>query len=1574
MTVLLCVLLCAFAALVTFGEAATRSWIIDLSAPASPGIRDGVLAEPGLPALPYRDLTIALPDGMRPIGLRVTPLETAAAELPDLTPVPVPFSSEGRPGRAAEEFHGAAYPSEWGRLLGHSVWHGVTLAHVRIHPLRVRGGAGDWNDAEAAARVRIELELAPLTGPRVTPLRPVAGEGLDARLRGAVINPEDVVAPVSVTVADKLQLSGGFAPTSLPTLDGSTVEFLIITSAELVPNFQVLADYKTERGIPTVVRSVEWILENYHRGEDSPATIRTFLQEAYAKWGTRFVLLGGDVEVVPVRHVHNSFYPQDEGSDIPVDLFYGGLDGDWNADGDQTPGESWSNTSDTGDAVDFAAELHVGRAPIKTAGEADVFVGKVLAFERDAVGDHYENLLFMSEVLFPQNYSQGQAIDDDGASYSEDLIVSILADKAVQNTRYYEAYTHWPGTLPETRDAVVAAMNTGDYGFVNHVGHGFFYVMSVGDHSLVLTDASTLTNAPHFFVLNNLNCASAAFDYNSIMERFVTNPLGGAVLAIGSSRAAFPPPASAFQKAFYEAVFNQGAPTAGEALTDCRAVFVADSQENTLERWTQMTLVMIGDPTLQMWTAAPAPLAVSAPAELGLGSQTVEVTVTREGLPLAGARVCLAKTDDLYDVAFTGPDGVAHLEVLARSPGAVSMNVSAPNSYPWTGTLAVNGGGQPYLSLESLLVYDDGTYESAGNGDGLLDAGETVAILATFRNSGDADLPTYTQVDFMAGAEGVEPLVEACGVAPLAVGQTAQGDEPFLLVLDQDLADRTEILCTLQTTDGGVTGRDEFPIEILAPDMKIGVITWNDFPHGNSNGIAEANEEIRVSFSLRNDGWGSTSGLTGWLETGTPGVTVFDGDGFWPDLTRKTELDQIDEFRLSMTQISPNTRARLHIVDARGREWVHDFDLDGPAQIQVDSAWAPGAGMAELLWSVGNAPDLLGHHVYRSLSPNFGYERRTAIPVLGGFFVDDGLEPLTRYYYKVAAIDSSGMQSRLSAGWGVNTLPAEAPAFPLAIGAETSSHVAVGDVDGDGTKEVVISADGVYVWRRDGTELRDGDGNPATLGAFTALGDDWSVAGVALANLTGDPGLEIVATCRTTRQIHVYEHDGGEAPGWPKTLQYWNWATPACGDVDGDGDLEVAVTDIHGRTYIWHHDGTELLDGDADPSTDGVFHQRESEWYQYASPTLADLDGDGAAEVLLPTRHTSGTEPDVLHALNAAGEDLPGWPYVFGTWKPSLCSAAVGDLDGDGVVEIVTVSEDEKLHCIGPDGIVRTGFPKYFVSNNSQYSIPCPSPAFGDLDNDGRLDIVAVSVTSAYESKVYAYTLGGTVISGWPRVLPGNSECSPIVGDVTGDGRPDVIFGIGGGTDSSPNTIYAFYHHGYDVPGFPFSLGGPVRSSPMLTDLDDDGLTDLVYGGWDLALHVWNLRQPYDPLAMPWPTHCGGASRSGAWQLDDPSTTVELPAAARRLVLHRNTPNPFNPRTEIAYDLPAGFAGRVQLAVYDVAGRVVRRLVDREQTAGRQSVVWDGRDDGGRAAASGVYLYRIRAGDETAVDRMLLVR
>ena len=122
---------------------------------------------------------------------------------------------------------------------------------------------------------------------------------------------------------------------------------------------------------------------------------------------------------------------------------------------------------------------------------------------------------------------------------------------------------------------------------------------------------------------------------------------------------------------------------------------------------------------------------------------------------------------------------------------------------------------------------------------------------------------------------------------------------------------------------------------------------------------------------------------------------------------------------------------------------------------------------------------------------------------------------------------------------------------------------------------------------------------------------------------------------------------------------------------------------------------------------------------------------------------------------------------------------------------------------------------------------------------------------------------------------------------------------------------------------------------------------------------------------------CGGNNLkiSRVLRYDDgyyTGTAVETAEAEGRLMLSQNQPNPFNPRTTLAFRLPR--EQRARLAVYDVQGQRVALLADRVFSPGEQSLVWDGTDDRGVPAPAGVYFARLVAGEVSESRKLVLVR
>jgi len=103
--------------------------------------------------------------------------------------------------------------------------------------------------------------------------------------------------------------------------------------------------------------------------------------------------------------------------------------------------------------------------------------------------------------------------------------------------------------------------------------------------------------------------------------------------------------------------------------------------------------------------------------------------------------------------------------------------------------------------------------------------------------------------------------------------------------------------------------------------------------------------------------------------------------------------------------------------------------------------------------------------------------------------------------------------------------------------------------------------------------------------------------------------------------------------------------------------------------------------------------------------------------------------------------------------------------------------------------------------------------------------------------------------------------------------------------------------------------------------------------------------------------------------VNDEDAAAEVPKV---FTLFQNTPNPFNPSTVIGFGLASDMP--VHLAVYSASGQKVRKLLSGQMSAGKHSVIWDGRDDTGQTVSSGVYLYRLEADGRSETRKMMLMR
>ncbi|MBL7074289.1 VCBS repeat-containing protein [candidate division KSB1 bacterium] len=478
-------------------------------------------------------------------------------------------------------------------------------------------------------------------------------------------------------------------------------------------------------------------------------------------------------------------------------------------------------------------------------------------------------------------------------------------------------------------------------------------------------------------------------------------------------------------------------------------------------------------------------------------------------------------------------------------------------------------------------------------------------------------------------------------------------------------------------------------------------------------------------------------------------------------------------------------------------------------------------------------------------------------------------------------------------------------------------------------------------------------------------------------DLDGDGHPEIICGDNAGR-LNVWNADGSLKDGFPFSTDGFIWSSPAVGDVNGDGDLEIVFGSKDDTLYVLGADGSLVF-------------KRGTNGYVLATPALADLNGDGAQEIIF------GGYDKHLYIILGDGSDYNGFfPRYLDSGGKVTVGAAVADLSGDNILDIVVVTWDHKVHAFSSNGDSlwtytaggkiksapsvadldgEGGLEVVFgcddrnlyildASGNLLSSVPTDgkvqsSPAFADVDGDGDLEIFS----GANDGHFYGIHHDGNAVTGWPLLADGSFvDTSPSFADLDGDGEVEVIFSSSGGS------LWALHIDGNPMDYFPLHIGGGwERSSSTTADLDGDGDLEIVLGN-GTGLWVEDIKTTAGSNSY-WNTFRGNPRRTGYY--GDVETAVPIPpregGIPQTFFLSANFPNPFNPFTTFRYGLPT--ASYVTLKVYNLLGEEIATPVEGHQKAGFHQLRWNA-----SALPSGVYFYQLKVGNFQWAKKMILLK
>jgi VCBS repeat protein/flagellar hook capping protein FlgD len=517
------------------------------------------------------------------------------------------------------------------------------------------------------------------------------------------------------------------------------------------------------------------------------------------------------------------------------------------------------------------------------------------------------------------------------------------------------------------------------------------------------------------------------------------------------------------------------------------------------------------------------------------------------------------------------------------------------------------------------------------------------------------------------------------------------------------------------------------------------------------------------------------------------------------------------------------------------------------------------------------------------------------------------------------------------AGRGDGSFQFPALYFATGMGA---NGIAVGDVNGDHRPDVV-TADQGDVGGGTMSVLVSGAPRPCRR---DDLASGISASGLVSADFNADGAPDLAATNEVGKLL-VFMNDGlgGFGAGQPYPLGNLSQNLSA-GDLDGDSRADLVASNFTESTLtLYYNGGDGTFSGGKDLSMGP--HPR---WVE-----VADVDGDGRPDLVTADYNDAIYNGSVTVRRNL-GDRQFGPPVSYGVGVgPYMVRAA--NLNHDDMLDLVVDNYDGQSVSILINHGDGTFAPEARYAGGWNLS-----SAVADFDHDGDND---VAVTNFKENTVTVFQNDGNgVLTRSADIAVGRQPRSIQAAIVKGDGDYDLAVALAG---TSQVMMLENDGSGHFTAGTANCIVGVNPKTLIVGDFNRNAGQDLATAnaGSGTVSVLPDVGPP-------------GSALNRVSQFKRPrKIDAEVPKVAR-FALAMSRPNPTSVEAIIPFETPREAA--VELAIYDIAGRAVKTLVDATLPPGQHEARWDGTTDRGDRARPGTYFYRLRAGDQRAVRTLML--
>lgn len=1351
----------------------------------------------------------------------------------------------------------SAYPKDTAIIASDGIIQGYHVVTIAYYPIIYIPGNRELYIRDLSVILNYRTSFTATTSPNISYNRALLAKGY---VKAMVENPEDVdrYADNSNVIPQKVSLNKGQSAANtrgINIMEEIIPDYIIITRDSLKDTYKKLADWKTKTGIPTLIKTLEEIEVDY-RGSDLPEKIRNYLLDVKKRWNgnSMFVLLGGDTDVVPARLAYGSY----EHSNYTADIYYVADKVSWNP--------STYNLSSNSE-IAFQSSSYIGRIPLKTITETSTFINKLLAYEK--ANDKNVDYSYFKNSLIIHAYLDGphstNAYMNEFVNYCKNrdnnywYMFDHFKCTSTDDHAYKQTYDYSDATKGEelNKNNFLSALQNGrDYGqfhFIYHLDHSWQSHLGASAKTKGMyvfnKDIDNLPDTSYPKVILSSGCHPGRVDKDCIAEHLLKKTHGGAIAFLGNTDVGWGNEYIQLREflnvAFNKTLFSKEQYSLGYIHSKVINIY-------HLINWSDddcWRLHLLGDPTTLMWTSTPKNLQVTVtPNSINSGEN--EITVTVKNLPTGQqATICLMKDEEAYATRVVSNATPQKFTFAPNTSGTLNVTVTAHNFRPFETTIPVKANENRAVYIQNLIFDDDRDGNSIGDGDGHLDAGETIELTIDMKNGGSTVL-NNAKGTLSCSSPYITLLNSATEFGKISTTETVRSKSKFRFRIDKNTpeirkSDFDAIEFTLKITDGTEPiNTNTFKIDVEAPELEL-----------RDQSILNNGSDRYLFIDLMNVGKGSATGLIAQLSSDHSSIQAIQSQpSSYPVIDRNEVKGNTQGFLFRINpagQMDTNVYFTLTVSNEYGKTWTFNQfkPLERGKQIAVNKIAATSSYTTiELNWTKEISTS---YNIYRSINEKSGnYVKLNTYPLTSSYFQDMDVTPFATYYYKIAGISKSGNQGPLSeAVKGMPSFPF-VESFPRIMDSEceSMSSVNVADINYDGYQEIFLTT----------TTRSDRKGR---LIGLTHKGEELLNPNPLAVHGIGTFPTRVVGI----PAIGDIKGNGEQAvllPTWDNaTLEHNVLTCFSMKDTDGDNMLDQYWQN---STGISCYRGSILanLDNSADgsleiiqksdkPSKLSIFDNNGKLKYDlgignpYSMPAIADLDGDGDKEIIA----TDSIQGILIyhHDGTIFGTGNPLW----GRGMKLLSSPVVCDLNNDGQKEIIVVGKNGTDGCIYVVNLKGKLVDKWNGSQKVYYRDASKKTGFefnvsvGDINGDGYLEVVAIGTNYI---KAWSHT-GENIFEkqinyffsaeGW-RV----STDAPILADVDGDGIADIIF-------TNFDKIDALHGDGTHVLGFPLEMNSVPKGIVCASDIDHDEKTEIItIDNNNSNVYVWKTNG--NPNAIEW--------------------------------------------------------------------------------------------------------------------------